>query len=154
MFLLRAIVGLALITVGIVGLAEAFDNPKAIVLTFVAVPLGLFVMGYISRYAPVKARAEDLTEELRIRASRHFGLRCRVMGLVALLLGSGTLWVVIHTGAWSTNWEATAGSVMFCVLGIYYLVKGRKAESWYREAVLRADPRVAEMLSSSKDLER
>lgn len=140
MWIVRGIVGLTCILFGILFLLESFKQPIFIVGTMIFFALGLWAMGWVSRFAPKKVLEKDAVEELKIRNSPSFGFRNRLMGFIALVFGCAGVFLVVQEGDWNKNLKALLGAIMFIVLGVWYLFKGRKAESdaHYRRIVERS----------------
>jgi putative Mn2+ efflux pump MntP len=127
MWIVRAIVGLIFLAIAIAAVPLWFERPSTVLVTITFSVLGLWTMGYISRFAPKKALEEHKRQEQEIRQSKHFGLRNRIMGAIALLLGSIIL-VNAQQSNWHVGWKPLAGGVVFVFFGAWYLLKGRNAE--------------------------
>lgn len=127
MWILRAIVGLMFLGVAVASVPVWFDRPITVIVTMVFAVLGLWTMGYVSRFSTQKTLEEDARKEREIRESKSFGLRNRVMGAIALFMGVAFLFSA-HQSHWELGWKPIAGGVMFVILGGWYLIKGRDAE--------------------------
>lgn len=140
MWIVCGIVGLTCILFGILFLLESFKQPIFIVGTMVFFALGLWAMGWVSRFAPKKVLEKDAVEELKIRNAPSFGFRNRLMGFIALALGCAMTFAIVQEDEWTKNPKALLGGILFIAIGGWYLVKGRKAESdaHYRHIVERS----------------
>ena len=127
MRIVRTIVGLVFLAIAIATVPVWFEKPITVLVTMTFSVLGLWTMGYISRLAPKKALEENKRQEQEIRQSKQFGLRNRVMGVIALLLGSIIL-VSAQQSNWQIGWKPLAGGIVFVLFGVWYLLKGRNAE--------------------------
>ena len=114
--------GLAVITVPM-----WFESPFMVVFTMLFASLGLWVMGWVTKFSPQHVREKYALREIEIRQSKWFCLRNRIMGSLALLLGIGGLYIAYDSN-WKIGFKAFLGIVIFIFIGLWYLVKGSKAE--------------------------
>jgi len=128
MWLLRGVVGIFCVTIAAVFLAASFERPYMLSFTFVFAGLAMWVMKFVSRFSPKKARIENALEELKIRNSASFGLRNRLMGLLAIAIGcSGVCLNMMDQGMYAPP-KVLLGGITFIALGFWYAIKGAKAE--------------------------
>jgi hypothetical protein len=150
MWLVRGIGGLLLIGLAVMSLPplmralflEPIGAPRKVVdVLFTAglFVLGLWVMGgrtavlklvspVLSVAAQKRIRERAMQDELQARASKWFALRNRLMGLVALVFGLAVLAGILIAEDWR-EWRAFTGACLFIACGVWYLIRGRDAES-------------------------
>lgn len=116
------LIGLAVFTVPM-----WFESPFMVVFTIALTVLGLWIMGWVTKFSPQHVRDKDAIQEIEIRQSKWFGLRNRIMGSVALLLGICGLYAAYDSN-WQLGSKALCGIVLFILIGLWYLVKGSKAD--------------------------
>lgn len=147
MWLVRGIVGLFFIFLAIISLVSPIvrgvEPPVLAVMAIIALAfaaLGVWIMGgnnalglAFSGWLPRPIRKQliekQIQREIEIRKSRWFGLRNRLMGIVALTIGFGGLMLAYISNDWNMNWRVWTGLLLFIALGFWYLIKGRNAES-------------------------
>ncbi len=128
MFLVRAILGLVFLAFAIATVPMWFTTPIAILFTMIFAVLGLWIMGWVSRFSPKRVRDENAIRERAIRQSKYFGLRNRSMWAIALFFGLVGLYIA-HENDWAISDKAIFGYVAFIAIGLWYLIKGARAES-------------------------
>lgn len=127
MWFIRGVIGLVLIGLAVFTVPMWFESPFMVAFTIVFTVLGLWIMGWVTKFSPQHVRDKDAMREIEIRQSKWFGLRNRIMGSVALLLGLGGLYAAYHSN-WQLGFKALCGIVLFILIGLWYLVKGSKAD--------------------------
>jgi putative Mn2+ efflux pump MntP len=127
MWLIRGVIGLVLIGLAVFTVPMWFESPFMVVFTIALTVLGLWIMGWVTKFSPQHVRDKDAMQEIEIRQSKWFGLRNRIMGSVALLLGIGSLYAAYDSN-WQLGSKALCGIVLFILIGLWYLVKGSKAD--------------------------
>lgn len=127
MWVLRAIVGLVSLAMAIATVPVWFERPLTVLFTMIFAVLGLWAMGWVSWLSPKKKLEDNASKEQEIRQSKYFGLRNRIMGALALLLGSLGL-VIAYQSNWQIGLKPLGGLVFFVLLGAWYTFKGRNAE--------------------------
>jgi putative Mn2+ efflux pump MntP len=110
-------------------LMASLDRPVLLVFSVAFTAIAMWVMKFVSIFSPKGIRAKDALEELEIRRSPSFGMRNRLMGLVALVLGSLMCYTTFQYENRIKDPEALTGGIIFIALGSWYLIKGKKAES-------------------------
>lgn len=104
-----------------------FESPFIVVFTMLFASLGLWVMGWVTKFSPQQVREKYVFREIEIRQSKWFCLRNRIMRSLALLLGIGGL-CIAYDSYWKIGFKALLGIVIFIYVGLWYLVKGSRAE--------------------------
>jgi hypothetical protein len=127
MWLIRGIVGLIFLGMAVATVPMWFTSPYSVVFTMVFASLGLWIIGWVTRFSTAKAKEENARREIEIRQSKVFGLRNRAMGLIALLFGGLGIYIEYDSN-WQAGGKALIGSVAFVCLGMWYLLKGAEAE--------------------------
>jgi hypothetical protein len=127
MWFIRGIVGLMFLGLAVFTVPMWFESPFTVVFTILFAALGLWLMGWVTKFSPQHVRDKDALRESELRQSKWFGLRNKIMGAVALLLGLGGLYVAFASN-WHIGFKAAIGIVMFISMGLWYLIKGSKAE--------------------------
>jgi hypothetical protein len=136
MFIVRIVAFFLLILVSIVGLLAAFENPKLVLIPLICVPLALYIVGYISRFASAEAKLSNFNEEVELRSSSGYGARKRFVGVVALFLGGAGFALFISKGELVVHWQAALAAIVIFIAGAMTLFFRRKAE------VLRPAPEI------------
>lgn len=127
MWLLRGIFGLIFLGLAVITVPVWFDSPSAVIFTIVFASLGLWIMGWVTWLSSKKTQDKNILQEIQIRRSKYFSFRNRIMGFIALLLGVAGMYLTYQSN-WQIGWKALGGSIMFIFLGMWYLIKGSKAE--------------------------
>jgi hypothetical protein len=63
----------------------------------------------------------------KTQSSPSFGLRSRIAGAVAMLLGGEILWFSVTQGYGVDEWKIFVGGIASLALGAYYLITGNRA---------------------------
>jgi hypothetical protein len=127
MWLVKGIVGLFFIFLAMVSFIAAFQTPPLVILTMLFAALGLWIMGWVSIYAPRHIQEKNIQEEIKARKSKYFGFRNRLMGLVAIAIGGGGLYAMYGEFK-REDWKALLGAALMLVIGIEYFIRGKHAE--------------------------
>ncbi|WP_020183728.1 hypothetical protein [Methylotenera sp. 1P/1] len=127
MWFVRGVIGLMFLGLAVCTIPMWFESPFMVVFTMVFASLGLWVMGWVTKFSPQHVRDKDVLREIEIHQSKWFDLRNRVMGSIALSLGLGGLYMAYDSN-WQISFKALLGIVMLLSIGLWYLIKGSKAE--------------------------
>ncbi len=143
MWLIRGIIGLVFLGMAVATVPMWFDKPLTVIFTMLFASLGLWTMGWITRFSTTEAKEENIQKEIEIRQSKYFGLRNRAMGLLALLIGGLGMYAA-YDSEWQVSGKAIVGAVIFVFLGMWYLLKGAQAEGSIDTPTLRSSghPRI------------
>ncbi|PPC94130.1 MAG: hypothetical protein CTY35_10785 [Methylotenera sp.] len=127
MWFIRGVIGLMFLGLAVFTVPMWFEAPFMVVFTISFASLGLWVMGWVTKFSPQHVRDKDALREVEIRQSKWFGLRNRVMGSIAISLGLGGLYMAYDSN-WQIGFKALLGIIMLISIGLWYLVKGSMAE--------------------------
>lgn len=143
MWLIRGIFGVIFLGMAVATVPMWFISPITVVFTMVFASLGLWIMGWITRFSTTEAKAENIQKEIEIRQSKFFGLRNRAMGSIAMLFGGLGIYIAYDSN-WQVGGKALIGAIMFVCLGMWYLFKGAQAEGSIAPPILHSSgcPRI------------
>jgi len=127
MWLLRGLIGLIFLALAAFTVPLWFESPLTVIFTIVFATLGLWIMGWVTKLSPKDVRDQDIQQEIKIRNSKWFDLRNRIMGSIAFLLGVVALYMA-YKSHWEIGFKALIGAVVFVLIGLWYIAKGAKAE--------------------------
>ena len=150
MKLIRIIIGFICLAIATVITPVMFDYPKVIFFVMLFSVLGLWALGYTTKFAPQSAQEKYIREQIAIRQSKGFDWRNRIMGIIAILLGLGVLYAVFNSKP--INTEALLGGVMFVVLGFWYALKGKSATEFTYNDIIQKTLLLIENTNTAKEL--